>query len=434
MENTASSRQGTIVTAASTGIGLVLGILYAWSVIRGGIPDSWGWTNADKALPYSVACMVFALTMVPAGRLQDRVGPRWAVLVGGILTGLGCVIAALGGSSLAVFVAGFGVVTGIGIGFGYAAITPAAIKWFPPEKTGIITGIVVAGFGMASIFIAPLTTWLLNLFATTRADGVVEKGISNTLMVIGIGTVVVVVLLSGFIRNPESPVASPAKGPAKSNVDVPASVMLRTSQFYLLWVMYFCGSAAGLMFISVAQDLGKKSLGTWAFMAVVTLAVGNAGGRILAGFLSDRIGRQKTMLAEFLGQAVVVSALYLVTRGGNESTAVILIIIALLGMNYGSNLALFPAACKDWFGLRGFGLNYGWLFTAWGAAGLVMPWINGMIRDMTGSSDISYAMVVAMMLLAAALSVDSARLPRPDFSVSADAKPTSAGANPAPLS
>ena len=96
-----SSRQGWVVTGAATGINLALGILYAWSVLKGGIPDSWGWSNASKALPYSVACLVFSLCMIPAGRLQDRLGPRGVATLGGILTGVGCIVASLSGSSLA---------------------------------------------------------------------------------------------------------------------------------------------------------------------------------------------------------------------------------------------------------------------------------------------------------------------------------------------
>jgi OFA family oxalate/formate antiporter-like MFS transporter len=98
-----------------------------WSVIKAGIPDSWGWTNADKALPYSVMCIVFAIIMVPAGRFQDRYGPRWVVLLGGFLTGLGCIVSGLGGNSKLAYFVGFGLITGAGAGFAYSALTPAAM-------------------------------------------------------------------------------------------------------------------------------------------------------------------------------------------------------------------------------------------------------------------------------------------------------------------
>ena len=151
--------KGWTVTFAGMGINLSLGVLYAWSVIKKAIPSEWGWTDADKALPYSIACIVFALVMVPAGRLQDRIGPRWVATAGGILTGLGCIIASYAVTVLW-FVIGFGVFAGAGIGLGYAAATPPAVKWFSARKTGLIAGLVVAGFGLASVYISPVANHL----------------------------------------------------------------------------------------------------------------------------------------------------------------------------------------------------------------------------------------------------------------------------------
>jgi OFA family oxalate/formate antiporter-like MFS transporter len=410
--------RGWLVTFASAGMGLVLGILYVWSVVKAGIPASWGWSNADMALPYSMMTVLFSLTMIPAGKLQDRFGPRIAVMLGGFLAGLGCIICGLGGSSLLAYIIGFGVFTGSGVGLGYSATTPASIKWFSPERTGLIAGIVVAGFGLAPVVLAPLSAWLLNAFQTTTASGTVEKGVSETMIVLGVVVWVVVGALSLFVRNPpEGHLIEPPRQRSHTSgrpqaVEAHWHFMLRTAQFWLLLLMYFVGAAAGLMFISVASDLGKHSLGSLAFLAVVVLAVGNSSGRILAGVISDRIGRQWTLLGEFILQAIVVGILYWLTGGGG-SWPVILIIVFMLGLNYGANLAVFPAACKDYFGIRNFGLNYGLLFTAFGAAGLIMPWLNGLIRDRTGSSDLSYIIIIALMGVAAVLAVVSHFVGRP---------------------
>ncbi|HEY3354173.1 MAG TPA: MFS transporter, partial [Polyangia bacterium] len=244
-----SSKQGWIVAGAATAINLALGILYAWSVLKGGIPDSWGWSNASKALPYSVACLVFSLSMIPAGRLQDRIGPRWVATLGGILTGVGCIVAALSGSSLAGFIFGFGVLAGAGIGFGYAAATPPAVKWFPPQRTGVIAGVVVAGFGLASVYIAPLATRLLDVFATKSAAGVREPGVSTTMLVFGLGFLVVVTALAQLMRNPPAgfvPAGAPAAKGGGHAPDRSVREVLGTAQFYVLWVMFFAGAAAGL--------------------------------------------------------------------------------------------------------------------------------------------------------------------------------------------
>ena len=424
--------RGWLVTFASAGMGLVLGILYVWSVVKAGIPASWGWSNADMALPYSMMTVLFSLTMIPAGKLQDRFGPRIAIMLGGFLAGLGCIICGLGGSSLLAYIIGFGVFTGSGVGLGYSATTPASIKWFPPERTGLIAGIVVAGFGLAPVILAPLSAWLLNVFQTTTASGTVEKGVSETMIVLGVVTWVVVGALSLFVRNPpEGHLIAPPRQRSQTSggsqaVEAHWHVMLRTAQFWLLLLMYFIGAAAGLMFISVASDLGKPALGSLAFLAVVVLAVGNSGGRILAGVVSDRIGRQWTLFGEFILQAIVVAILYWLTGGGG-SWPVILIIVFLLGLNYGANLAVFPAACKDYFGIRNFGLNYGLLFTAFGAAGLIMPWLNGLIRDRTGSSDLSYIIIIVLMGVAAALSIVSRLVGRPRGDSAARARTTQEG-------
>jgi nitrate/nitrite transporter NarK len=380
-------KRGWIVTLAGTSINLALGVLYAWSVIKAGIPDSWNWSNADKALPYAVACLVFSLAMIPAGRLQDLVGPRWVATIGGVLVGAGFIVSALSGSSLFGFVAGFGILAGAGIGFGYASATPPAVKWFPPEKTGLVAGTVVAGFGLASVYIAPLSAALLQRY-----------GISQTLLIFGVAFLIVVTALSQLLADPPKAQASSMQ---RQGQDHSLWYMLRSRRFYILWITYFIGAGAGLTFISFAQDLGKRSLGELAFLAVSVLAVGNAGGRVAAGTISDRIGRERTILAFFLMQALAIYLLYLVKDGTNP--VLILFLIFLIGANYGSNLSLFPSITKDYFGLASFGLNYGIMFTAWGVSGLFLPWLNGKIRDATGSSDLTFFLIVTLLLFGAAL-------------------------------
>ena len=137
---TAVGEHGWRVTFAGMGINLALGILYTWSVISSGIPEAWGWSQADKSLPYSVCCLIFCLMMVPAGRLQDKFGPRVVAAIGGVLVGIGFILASMTTTPLG-FVIGFGIIAGAGIGFGYASATPPAVKWFPAAKTGLIAGI-----------------------------------------------------------------------------------------------------------------------------------------------------------------------------------------------------------------------------------------------------------------------------------------------------
>ena len=169
---------GWLVTFAGMGINLALGVLYSWSVVSKKIPTDWNWTEADRSMPYSVACLMFSLVMVPAGRMQDRIGPRVVATVGGFLVGAGMILASLTNSPLS-YIVGFGLLAGAGFACGYASTTPPAVKWFPAARTGSIAGIVVAGFGLASVYVAPLAEALIN-----------ANGVPSTMFWLGIGFLV----------------------------------------------------------------------------------------------------------------------------------------------------------------------------------------------------------------------------------------------------
>lgn len=406
MSRSVSKHKGWLVTFAGTGINLALGVLYTWSVIKAAIPAEWGWTAAQKSDPYAIACFVFAVTMIPAGRLQDRIGPRWVATIGGAAVALGCIVAGLAGSSYVGFVVGFGLLGGIGIGFGYAAATPAAVKWFPASQTGMIAGLVVAGFGLASVYIAPTAQALLGMY-----------GVSKTMIIFGLAFFVIVVALAQLLRNPpEGYVPFDAKADqrpkttaaARPPVNMEWHQMIRTSNFWLLWTMYAFGAAAGLMVIGSAANMSKAALGPAAFVAVAVLAVGNAGGRVLAGVVSDIIGRQLTLFFAFLMQ----SALVLIPLYHGDDSIALLFAVLMIGACYGANLALFPSATKDHFGLKSFGLNYGVMFTAWGVGGLILPRIAGMIKDLTGKEDLAFHIASGLMICGAALALINLALTR----------------------
>jgi OFA family oxalate/formate antiporter-like MFS transporter len=407
------SAKGWTVALAGTGINLALGVLYTWSVISKAIPKEWGWTEAQRALPYSIACIVFALMMVPAGKMQDKIGPRWVATMGGVLTGLGLLLASRF-TTVPGFVLGFGVLAGAGIGLGYASATPPAVKWFPPMKTGMIAGIVVAGFGLASVYISPTAKALLARY-----------GVSGTLMIFGVAFLIVVCLLSQLLRNPSDaerktilasvpvPVAAKAVGAQAAapavKVDFTATEMMKTSQFYLLWVMYVFAAGAGLMIIGKLVKMVELQTGSKAgFILVALLAVGNASGRIVAGTLSDKIGRVRTMLIVFLFQAVLMFLMR-----GIDQFSLFIALAMLVGFNYGANLSVFPSITKDWFGLKNFGVNYGLVFTAWGVGGFLLPLISGKVFDATGKFDLAYMIAGALLLVAAAITfITKAPAPR----------------------
>jgi len=399
---------GWRVTMAGVGINLALGVVYAWSVISGAIPESWGWSETDKGLPYSLAVLTFALTMVPAGRLQDRFGPRWVALAGGVAVGLGMIIASYT-SSVAGFVVGFGILSGAGIGLAYAAATPAAVKWFPPSMTGTIAGVVVAGFGLASVYIAPAAKIMIESFSkpipgTEALD--TGAGVQMTMLILGCAFLVAVGLLSQLLRVPPAgfkpaEAKSGKKAAPKPVADRTWRQMMAMPQFYMLWLMYAFAAGAGLMFIGkLAKIANIQTMTNAGFIFVALLAVGNAAGRVAAGILTDRLGWRRTMIIVFLLQAALLFSLSSVT-----SFTAFLVVAMVIGANYGANLAIFPTVTKGWFGLKNLGVNYGLVFTAWGFGGLVLAQISGKVFDLTGSFGIAYTIAGGALVLAAGIAM-----------------------------
>jgi MFS family permease len=390
--------EGIIVTAAGTGINLALGVLYAWSIFKGAIKesihtkaaDSFQWDPASLNDPYAACCIVFACVMIVAGGIQDKYGPRITALIGGLMIGTGFVWMSQTSAYLS-WVLAFGVLVGSGIAFAYSATTPAALKWFHQSKSGMISGIVVAGFGLAPVYIAPLAQYLLN-----------AHGIRNSMMIFGFSFFIVISLLALFLKNPPAGFSPPGSFAEKRSPDrqgvrtkfqsthAGPTEIIRQPFFWLLWILFFIGAGAGLMVIGSVAGMAKASMGQNAFIAVAIMAIGNAGGRIAAGMLSDKIGRKLTLLAIIGFQALLMFAAIPLTSSTFSSPAIIVILAALMGFNYGANLALFPSYAKDLWGMKSFGMNYGILFTAWGFGGLVMSRFSESLAAKSGSFRASF--------------------------------------------
>lgn len=397
--------RGWSVTMAGLGINLALGILYTWSIFKQAIKESvlakdgvFNWDISSLNDPFAVCCLMFTVAMVFAGRIQDKLSPRLTAIIGGILTGAGLIVISQS-NTLFAWIMGFGVLTGLGLGFGYASATPPAIKWFPSSKTGMIAGIVVAGFGLASVYIAPLANFLIANF-----------GLSHSMLLFGVSFLAVVCILSMFLVNPPDGYVPADMAPAGKATAVSAKPaanyspleMLKTGAFYKLWFMYFIGAGAALIIIGGVAGMAKKSMGDMAWIVVALMAVGNAGGRIVAGIISDKIGRTKTLLIMMSLQAAVIFSLLFIA----ESEAVLLVVAAtMVGFNYGTNLSLFPSVTKDYFGLKNFGINYGLLFSAWGIGGFIFPRVSQMIVAQTGTQNTAYLLCSILLVAGALLSL-----------------------------
>lgn len=370
--------KGWAVTFAGLGVNIVLGVLYSWGVSAAALREV-GWSATQTQIPYMVACAVFAVVMVPGGRLQDKYGPKKILFAAAVLTAVGFI-----GSGLTMSVWGltvfFGICFGAAMGFGYSAVTPSAIKWFQTHRWGLISGIVVSGFGLSGIFIAPIKTFLIH-----------AHGLEVTYFILGIGLSAAIFLLSRVIKVPppnyRPPEVKPSKRAAQLNIMARHYTwreMIKTRRFLIVWLMFCFGTFSGLLIVgqlsNIVQELSSLTFAQ-ATSYVMLYAVFNWLGRILYGMVADRLGTKKTLVLIFALQFVSL-LLYAFVAGSTFSLAVTTILIAL---TFGGMLTVFPVVTARFFGVQHLGFNYGIVFTAWGAGGVFGPLIGGMLRDATGS-------------------------------------------------
>ncbi|MBU5693013.1 L-lactate MFS transporter [Vibrio cholerae] len=370
-------------------INLCLGILYAWSVFNKALVTDFGWSAADASSPYAIATIAFSVCLLVAGILQDRMGPRNILILGTTLTGLGMIASGFASSVLMLNLT-FGVMTGAGIGFGYACLSPSAMKWFHPSKKGMVNGLIAAGFGLAAIYLAPLTSALIT-----------HLGIQTSFMILGAGVLAIAVPLACTINNPPAGyVPAEPKLKAGQEAKVVAKVanlswkaMLKTPQFYALWLMYALAASVGLMIIGNITNIAsvQANLPNAVYLASI-LAIFNSGGRVAAGILSDKIGGVRTLLLAFLLQG---GNMVLFATFDSEFTLIIGTAIAAVG--YGTLLAVFPSITAEFYGLKNYGNNYGVLYTSWGIGGAIGTAVVGYSMTHGGDYNLAYTISAAMM-------------------------------------
>jgi len=373
---------------------LALGSLYAWSVFVLPLEKEFGWTRADTSWVFTIAIVSFAASFVLAGRIQDRRGPRICAAIGGTLVGLGFVLSSWTASLWYLYVI-FGVVVGIGNGFGYATPMPVASKWFP-DKRGLVVGLMVGGYGGGSAIFGPVATALID-----------SVGWRATFQILGALFFAMGMVGTWLLRNPPAGYQPPGWKPVQSGAGAQRSTreystadMLRTPTFYALWVAYCLGATAGLMTISQLVPFAREAgLGAAAATFAITIgAVGNAGGRILSGWLSDALGRLTTLRVMVMLSALAMPTLF----AWREQVVLFYLLVAAVYWCYGTQLSVFPSTTADFYGTRNLGMNYGLLFTAWGTAGILGPMIAAQVFDAFGDYRYAFYTAGALALIACA--------------------------------
>lgn len=379
-------------------INLCLGAVYAFSILISPFEKEFGWKRTETTPAFTIALLTFTLSMIPAGKLQDEKGPRITVSIGGFLLSLGMILSSYTNSLLWLYI-NYGLLVGLGIGFAYGAPIATCNKWFP-DKRGLATGLVVFGFGGGAIIFAPLWSFLIDTY-----------GWRQTFILTGIIFIALTLSSAQILRNPPADYKprgrtriAAVSSAAKANFE-PAG-MFRTKQFPLLWLSYWFGTATGLMTIGQAKQVAMELAGmidSQASMIVSALGGSNALGRIFWGSLGDKIGREKTLTINFLTcltALLIISCLFFIQP-------LFIISIMMIGLCFGGFLALYPAITSDYYGSKNLGVNYGIMFTAYGAGSILGPIMASYSRDFYGSYLPAFHVSAMLAALATLLNISA---------------------------
>ena len=358
---------------------ICLGVLYAYSVVRGPLTKELGYTVKQTGYPLMASFFFFAVGMIIAGRWQDKAGPRKVGIVGGVLLAIGAAVAGAMYKDLTWLIIGYGVLGGLGVGFAYVTPIATCIKWFP-DKRGTITGLAVFGFGAGTLVFGPLLSNLIK-----------SSGIATMFYTVSVIMLVFVCGAAAMFKVPPAgykpagwnpPAPAPGAQIVKTNY-LPSEIV-KTGSFWTLWVIYFIGAAAGLMIIGQAVPIGvqvAKLTPAVAAAGLGVMALLNGLGRLVWGSISDKLGRTKTIIACF-----VMYILAFVFVLPNSDTFILWLVgVCAVGFAYGGYLALMPSLTADYFGTKSLGANYGFLFSAWGIAGVGGPFMIDFIKTQTGA-------------------------------------------------
>ncbi|RQD63048.1 MAG: MFS transporter [Desulfonatronovibrio sp. MSAO_Bac4] len=406
----ATGNKRWVVVAGAIFIQFCLGSIYAWSAFTGLLTKpsvqggEYGFTAQQAAWIFSIGLLFVPLCMISTGRLLTKFGPRAMALAGGVVLGTGYILGGLFGSTFWTQLIFIGVVGGSGIGLAYVVPISVGIKWFP-DKKGLISGIAVAGFGFgATLWVKMAGSWFGGLLYTVSLFSL--PGVQSVFLIYGITFLLFIGLGSLVMVNPPQGYVpqgySPSKPDEQNNIkpmdqEFSTLQMLGKPQFYILWIMFFSTALAGLMVIYSISLFGIDALqaanavegpvhaAAIAGTAMAWYAIFNGLGRVIWGGISDRLGRKWSIFVMSSFQAFILLVFF---EMGSAVSSFILA-AAIIGFNFGGNFALFPAITADYFGSKNLGANYGWMFLAFGIAGIAGPQIAGYFKDIAGAGEIA---------------------------------------------
>ncbi|MBP7865948.1 MAG: OFA family MFS transporter [Acidobacteria bacterium] len=400
-----------LIAIMGTLLMVCLGTVYAWSFFQKPLMAKYGWSNSEVMWAFNLAICFLGLAAAWGGINLAKFGPTKLAVSGGVLFGLGYLLGgfALSQQSLPMLLVGYGVIGGCGLGLGYVTPVATASKWFP-DKQGLVTGMVVMGFGFGALVMSKL---LAPEFMKMTGGNLVQ-----VFYYLGALFLVLCILFAAFIKNPPAgyvpkgytPPGGAAKAAAAASDEHPLSKYLSSPKFLMMWIVFFCNICAGIAIISLQspmmQDILKKTdaaltpeaLAAAGATLIAISALFNGVGRFLWGGLSDKLGRANVFRLLLLTQIV---AFIIMVFTGNPWIFGALVCYVLLC--YGGGFGTMPSFVKDVYGAKLMPKVYGVILTAWSAAGVVGPQIFAMIKDKFADKASMYSFYTGAAFLALGL-------------------------------
>ena len=395
----------TVIALLCTTLQLCFGTVYAWSFFQTILVRQVGWTFSQTAWAFSITIFSLGVSAAWAGQMLPRLGPRKLAVIGSVLFSGGYVIAAgaLTLDLLPLFYIGYGVIGGAGIGLGYVTPVATVAKWFPDHK-GLVTGIVVMGFGVGAFL---LSKGLAPLLVVRAGDD-----LAQVFLWLGIIFACLLIPCSLLLSDPPAPselskvVAGPSAETASGEGEAEVRTYLGSQQFVFMWIVFFFNIAAGITVISFQSELLQEVWGlsdpslepaTLAEYGATLIAISslcNGVGRLFWGLLSDRIGRVKVFRILLASQMVVFGVLMTETNPWVFSGLVCYVLLC-----FGGGFATMPPFVLDVFGPRKMSAIYGAVLTAWAAAGIVGPVYLGYLKDVYPDRAVMYCFLVGILML-----------------------------------
>jgi OFA family oxalate/formate antiporter-like MFS transporter len=397
MEKSMQSHNRWVIAVAGVFMQVALGAVYAWSVFRGPLVKQFGWSISEVTLTFTISIFVLGIAAFFGGLWLNRKGPRVVAITGGVLYGLGVFLASFSANKLWWLYLSYGLVGGIGLGFGYIVPVAVLVKWFP-DRRGLITGIAVGGFGAGALITAPVATRLIQ-----------SVGVLTTFAYLGIGYLIVTVAAGWFMQNPpegwrpEGWTPTALQASQRAGGDYTLGAALKTWQWYALWLLLFLNTFAGISIISQEAPIFQELIGVSAIVAasmVGIASIGNAFGRVFWAWVSDLITRRATFFVMFGLQVLLFWFLPSITAVSLMTTITFVVL-----MCYGGGFGTMPAFAADYFGSKNVGPIYGLMLTAWGCASAVGPLLIAHMRQTSGSYRGALHIIAVVMAVSALLPI-----------------------------